>query len=210
MRFGTALVASLLWACSGASSSDLLESTSSQTSGTDPATSGASGNGGGAGAGASSGGGNGGGGDQGQGNGGNNGGGSGGGGTDAGSGGTDAGGGADAAGSACPGGQLESEPNDQPATANTITGLELCGAIAASGGKVDVDYFTFTLPAGSKSIAVNYTATDRALILVTVAGQTIEITQKNPKPLPVVPGGKYLVEVQGVNSTPSYTLRLVE
>jgi len=202
----------LLSACSGASSSDLFESTANSTSATDPASSGGpsaqNGSGGSKGGEDGEGNGQGNGGGNGQGNGGGSGG--GGGDSDAGAGGgSDAGPSTDAGGGACPGGQTEAEPNDQPNEANAILGLKVCGAIAKGGAKSDVDYFTFVLPAGSKNVVVSYTTTDRVLIFVTAGGQTIDITQKNQK-LPVIPGGKYQIEVQGVASTPSYTLTLVE
>lgn len=42
---------------------------------------------------------------------------------------------------------IENEPNDTPATANAFTELGFCGVLDTA---TDVDYFTFTTPAGTK------------------------------------------------------------
>jgi hypothetical protein len=114
----------------------------------------------------------------------------------------------------CSAGDMEVEPNDTFQTATPMTGTTFCGRISTAGGNGnpgDTDFATFVLSPTAQQVTVNYKATDKVQIFVTTKGQQIEITQSNPKPLPNNPGSKYTIQVLGVNgSTPVYRIDVVE
>jgi hypothetical protein len=100
---------------------------------------------------------------------------------------------------ACPGGTYETEPNDNAADANALVG-HACGHV----GPGDTDDFTFTLPASTRTIGLNYSG--GLVVTVTVDGQSVTLAPGIE--IPFALGKPYIVEVRAAAGEVDYTIDL--
>lgn len=85
----------------------------------------------------------------------------------------------------------ETEPNDDEDEATAFSG-QVCGSVTKDGDARD--YVTFTLKPSTRNLSINFSG--RIRLTIEVAEQKVEITADDPKPVPVVRGGTYLIQVE--------------
>ena len=108
------------------------------------------------------------------------------------------------------GGTLETEPNNDPGTANALAGTA-CGTITPN---IDlVDYFKFTLQ--PTTTTMNIVFSGNVKVTVTVNGQTVVLLPQSGNPaVPFEQGREYSLKVESNEAVPtnkqSYTLTLEE
>jgi hypothetical protein len=120
-------------------------------------------------------------------------------------------GGPDSGGVPCiVGGNLETEPNNDPGTANTLSGT-VCGTITPAALDL-TDYYKFTLQPATTTMTLFFSGNVK--ITITVKGQTVVLTPQSSPAVPFEQGKEYSVKVESNEAVPTnrqnYTITLEE